>query len=294
MDIPATVVVGVKGGHIPKSVLLSLPILLIVLAIAVIGMTVAGENTPPTVVMHTPGEGADLGLTVIVSGNATDGEGFNISAYVEARWNDWEWFLLPATPADEGRSIIFGEMVNLNWHSPGEHLLQVRAFDGELYSEVAQVTVTVRDLADIVVMPSDITLDPEDARAGDGAKFSVVVRNQGGESVTGVEVVLRMNGSELGRRVIDSIDPHSQAVTVFDVNLERGNFSIVASAFSLQPVEEKSVANNRAERFFKIPAPRDVEDDRSTLLFTFGIALLIIVVLLGVFVLYSVVVSRKD
>ncbi len=135
---------------------------LLLLAALVIGMTATGENTPPTVEINTPGEGAVLGLTVTVSGNATDAEGFNIFSYVEARWNDWEWFNLPATPANVNRSIIFGEMVNLDWHTPGEHVLQVRAFDGELFSGVAQVTVTVRDLADIVVLPSDITLDPEE------------------------------------------------------------------------------------------------------------------------------------
>ena len=266
----------------------------LLLAALVIGMTATGENTPPTVEIRTPEEGAALGLTVTVSGNATDAEGFNISSYVEARWNDWEWFNLPATPANRNRSIIFGEMINLDFHSPGEHVLQVRAFDGELFSGVAQVTVTVRDLADIVVLPSDITLDPEDARDGEAAKYQVVVRNQGGEEVVEVEVILRMNGSEIGRRVMGRIGPNSQATTVFDLDLVRGNFSIVASAFSLQPVEEKSVTNNQAERFFEIPAAKDGASDWGTILFTIGVGILLIVVLLGVFVLYAVIVSRKD
>lgn len=272
----------------------TLLLLLVLLGAVVIGISALGENTPPTVVIHTPEEGTDLGLTVTVSGNATDADGFNISAYVEARWNDWEWFLLPATPANENRSIIFGEMVNLDWHTPGEHILQVRAFDGELFSEIAQVTVTVRDLADIVILPMDITMDPEDARAGEEAMYKVVVRNQGGEEAIEVEVVLRMNGSELGREVFIRIEPYSQVSAEFVVDLEQGNFSIAASAFSLQPVEEKSVANNHAERFFKIPASKDGKRDGGDILFLIGMVIMLIVVLLGVAMLFGVVASRKD
>ena len=66
--------------------------------ILVIGTHVGAENTPPQVTIETPSEGAELGMAVVVSGTATDEEGFNTSSYVEMRWNDWEWFVLPSNP----------------------------------------------------------------------------------------------------------------------------------------------------------------------------------------------------
>ena len=85
----------------------------IILIVIVLGMSAAGENTPPTVEIKIPKEGASLGMTVTVSGKARDAEGFNIASSVEARWNDWEWFPLPVTPADGNASMVFGEMVYL-------------------------------------------------------------------------------------------------------------------------------------------------------------------------------------
>ena len=251
------------------------------------------ENTPPSVEVTTPTEGSVLGLAVTVSGKATDAEGFNIDSYVEARWNDWEWFRLPNTPADGNRSIVFGEMVNLDWHSPGEHTLQVRAFDGELYSGVEEVTVTVRDLPDLVVLPEDIAMEPVDVREGEKANISVVVRNQGGEAVSDVEVVLHLNGELVDSLVLDVVPARSQATPSFLVGPGEGNNTFRGSALARGAVEERSETNNMAERSF-IVREAVLENGWDTpLLVRGGVILAVAVVLLATYA-HAVVSSRKD
>jgi hypothetical protein len=273
----------------------SVVLLIILISVALLwtGM-VTGENTPPRVTIQTPEEGASLALTVTVSGKATDAEGFDIDSYVEARWNDWEWFRLPNTPADGNGSIVFGELVNLDFHAPGEHLLQVRAFDSELYSDVEEVVVTVRDLADLVVLPTDITILREDADPVGMYDVSVVIHNQGGEDVPDVEVVLKVDGQILGSQVIDVIEASTQTRVSFNVDLGEGNVTVQVLAFSLQPVDEKSETNNEAQRSLTLKSPGDDGVGTSTILFATGIVILFIVVVLVVLYLYAVVVSRKD
>ena len=279
-------------GFLPRSFIL---LLLALLTVTLIDCAASGENTPPTVVIDTPKEAASMALTVTISGKATDTEGFNIDSYVEALWNDWEWFTLPNTPTGGNSTLVFGELVNLDWHAPGEHLLQVRAFDGELYSEVAQVNVTVRDLADLVILPTDITMDPKDARVDDRVKFFVVVRNQGGEDVPDVEVVLTMNGNKLGRKLVDRIEANSQATAVFEFSAEKsGDSSLLASVHSLQQIQEKSLINNEAERYFTIQDIEAVEWAIGWGLFGVGLVMAFILFWLAVFIFYRVVVSRKD
>ena len=280
-------------GFLPRSVIL---LFLALLTVTLIGCAASGENTPPTVVIDTPKEGASLALTVTVSGKATDTEGFNIDSYVEALWNDWEWFTLPNTPTGGNSTIVFGELVNLDWHAPGDHTLYVRAFDGELYSEMEQVNVSVRDLADLVILPTDITMDPEDARVDDRVKFIVVVRNQGGEDASEVEVVLTGSGQELARKVFTRIEANSQETMVFEYKaVKSGTGSLLANAFSLQPIQEKSLINNEAERWFTI---KDTEADPEWAigwgLFGVGLVMAFILFWLAVFIFYRVVVSRKD
>ena len=278
-------------GFLPRSVIL---LLLALLTVTLIGCAASAENTPPTVVIETPEEAANLALTVTISGKATDTEGFNIDSYVEALWNDWEWFTLPNTPTGGNSTMFFGELVNLDWHAPGDHTLYVRAFDGELYSEVAQVNVTVRDLADLVILPADINLATHDVVAGDKAEFRVVVGNHGGERVLDVEVVLKMNGTEVGRRFLAVLAGYNMAILFFDVEVEEGNYSMVASAYSRQTIEEKSMVNNQAERFFSIPAADEDAWDWGSMLFFIGAVILMVVFSIAIILLYYVVVSRKD
>ena len=232
-----------------------------VLAIAFVAMATAswGENTPPQVTVGTPSEGAVTSSLVTVSGSAIDEEGFNVSSYVEARWNDWEWFRLPINPGQDGHMLYFGEMINLDWHAPGPHLLQVRAYDGELYSDIFTVNVTVRDLPDLVILPTDITLDPDDTHAGQGSTIAVLVRNQGGEDIQEVEVVVKIGEDEVGTLVIPLIGAYNEEVARFKHTFGKGEVTVHASARSLLQAVEKSMANNQAERTFLIPEAEEDE-----------------------------------
>ncbi|NOQ53718.1 MAG: hypothetical protein GQ558_03830 [Thermoplasmata archaeon] len=228
------------------------------IAFVAVGMASWGENTPPQVAVGTPSEDAVIAQMVTVSGVANDEEGFNVSSYVEARWNDWEWFRLPINPGQDGHILYFGEIVNLNWHSPGPHNISVRAFDGELYSEIVVVNVTVRDLPDLVILPTDITLDPEDTFAGQSSRIVVLVRNQGGEDIEEVEVVVRIGDEEVGTLVIPLIGAYNEEIARFKHTFGKGNVTVHASALSLLQTTEKSMANNQADRTFTI---QEAEDD---------------------------------
>ena len=219
----------------------------------------ANGNTPPEVVLDSPSGGARLSATVLVTGTATDAEGFNISSYVEMRWNTWEWFAIASTPASGGLALYFGESVDLSWHTPGSHYLTVRAFDGELYSPEVNISVTVRDLPDLVILPSGIRLDPADAGAGDEASIVVTVENQGGEDVPDVEVVLRSGDREVGREVVDLVPKRDLVTVTFPLDLREGNVTFLATAHAKGQVQERSIINNGAEQTFTIP---EVGDDR--------------------------------
>ncbi|GAH38795.1 unnamed protein product, partial [marine sediment metagenome] len=231
------------------------------LAIAFVAMAMAswGENTPPQVAIGTPSDDAVIAQMVTVSGVANDEEGFNVSSYVEARWNDWEWFRLPINPGQDGHILYFGEIVNLDLHAPGPHRIRVRAFDGELYSDIVTVNVTVRDLPDLVILPTDITLDPEDTFAGQSSKIVVLVRNQGGEDIEEVEVVVKIGEEETGMLVIPLIGAYNEQVARFKHTFGKGNVTVHASARSLLQTMEKSLANNQADRTFVIPEAEEDE-----------------------------------
>lgn len=223
------------------------------LAVMAAAVTVSAENTPPAVTVDTPRANDALAQSVTLSGRATDSEGFNVDSYVEARWNDWEWFRLPITAADGNRSMVFGEMVNLGFHAPGEHTLHVRAFDGELYSEVASVPVTVRDLGDLVVMPTDITMRVVGVTLETIVEFHVVVHNQGGEDIHQVEVGLFIDGVEVDDASIDVVDAYSEERVVFERGLAKGrSYDVRVTASPHLSSEERSRENNEASRWFEV------------------------------------------
>lgn len=279
---------------IPPSTFLAILAFSTTLLVVALMTCAMAENTPPDLEVTTPTEGAALGLQVVISGTATDGEGFNMSSSVEARWNDWEWFTLPSTPADGGSALYFGEVVNLQWHIPGPHRLFVRAYDGELHSLTVEVNVTVRDLPDLVVMPTDISRDPEDGTAGDKADLVVIVRNQGGEDVGKVEIKFKVNGEDAGVVTIDALEAFGSARATLEVTLESGNMTVRASAYSVDPIEDKSLQNNEAETTIVVEEGEDGPG-----LGDIGPAIVIlvigVVVFLAAMLLYVIVVgSQKD
>lgn len=245
------------------------------------GTAAAAENTPPSVEIDMPVEGAQLGLTVAISGEATDTEGFNVSSTVEARWNDWEWFELPSTPAGAGKKLSYGEDVQLLWHAPREHVLTVRAFDGELYSEEVSITVTVRDLPDLVILPTDIAFTEDEVKGGEDADVQVTVRNEGGEDLEDVVVVLRLEDRQVGKTTVGSIPAHGTAVVEFTVAVEVGNMTLLATANVKGQVQERSQANNDAQQTFQILEDVDEIPDWQRTVFVLVVSGIFLVMILG-------------
>jgi hypothetical protein len=228
------------------------PIAALVLISTLIATSAGAENAPPTVEIETPTEGTLLGLSVQVTGNAWDADGFNIDSVVELRWNDWEWFEAPSNPGGDGNLLYFGELIDLAWHTPGEHVLHARAFDGELYSAVVNVTVMVRDLADLVVLPTDISLEPEAPRDGDDVTFRIEVRNQGGEPVPEAAVELLIDGEVVDVIGVSSIEGGGTQVTTGHWEGKAGDHVLKVVLDPEGELEEHSTLNNFATISFTV------------------------------------------
>lgn len=229
--------------------------LAVAVALLALSHPAAGENTPPTVEITKPSPGTPLGATAQVNGVARDAEGFNISSLVQLRWDDLAWFTALSTPGDNGSSLSWGTFVDMSPFTPGEHLLSARAFDGELWSAEANITVTVRDLPDLVVFPSDISLDPSDAEADERVDLVVVVHNFGGEDATGVVVRAAWEGTALGAATLDVVPARGNATARLRVSLTEGVSNVTVHVELPAPQQERSLSNNDAAATFELEGP---------------------------------------
>ena len=155
----------------------------------------------------------------------------------------------------------------------------LRRDHGELYSEEVNLSVAVRDLPDIVILPTGISLDPADASSGDVADIVVTVENQGGEGVPDVEVVLRSGDREVGRRVISHLPAGGSVDVRFSMGLDVGNLTVLATANAKGQVQERSAVNNDAERTFTIEEPDGDEGNWQVLLAV--VVVIVFLLLLG-------------
>jgi hypothetical protein len=242
------------GCGVGLTVLVVLAIALTLLALAGAALA-AGENTPPTVGIDKPTAGTALGVTAQVNGVARDAEGFNMSSFVQLRWDDLAWFLVLSTPGDNGSTLSYGTFVDMSPFTPGEHLLSARAYDGELWSEEANITVVVRDLPDLVVFPTDVTLDPPDAGPDERADLVVVVHNDGGEDATGVVVRAVWEGTALGEATIGLVPARGTATARIRVALAAGESNVTVHVELPTPQQERSTSNNDATAAFDIEGP---------------------------------------
>ncbi len=228
------------------------PVTGLLLITFLITVTTGAENAPPTVEIETPAEGTHLGLSVQVTGSAWDDDGFNVDSFVELRWNDWEWFEVPSNPGGDGNLLFFGELIDLTWHTPGKHVLHARAFDGELYSTVVNVTVAVRDLADLVVLPTDISLEPGSPRDGEEVTFRIVVRNQGGESIQEAAVQFIVDGEVVDVAGVSDIDGGATKVANGRWTGKAGDHVLKVVLDPEAELDERSTANNFATIDFTV------------------------------------------
>lgn len=217
----------------------------------------AADDTPPTIELTYPTPGAVLGASLQVRGVAHDAEGFNMSSYVVLWWDDWgEMFKVSSTPADDGFALAYGEIIDLTQFQPGPHHLHARAFDGLLWSVELNVSVTLRDLADLVVFPSDITLDPKGVEDGERAHVVVVVHNTGGEDATDVVVSALRNGTLIGETVLDRVGARGNATARIPWEAQAGDVYITVTVEGPPGLQERSTRNNDATGRFNVKEGR--------------------------------------
>jgi hypothetical protein len=224
-------------------------------ALAVLAHVVgAAEDTPPTIEMTYPTTGAVLGASLQVRGVAHDAEGFNMSSYVVLWWDDWgEMFKASSTPADNGFALAYGEIIDLTKFQPGPHNLYARAFDGLLWSVELNVSVTLRDLADLVVFPPDISLDPRDVEGGQRAHVVVVVHNTGGEDATDVVVRALRNGTLIGERTVPRVGARGNVTVRIPWEAQEGEVYVTVTVEGPAGLQERSTQNNDATEAFDVP-----------------------------------------
>jgi len=237
----------------PRStVLLTTTMFMAILALLalLISTDASADDTPPTIEITEPTPGAVLGTEVQVKGVAHDADKFNIQSYVELGWDEFEWNWIPTTPGGNGSQLSFDVAVDLITFLPGAHILRARAFDGVNYSAWANVSVTFRDVADLVVFPADISLSPSDAKAGERITLVVVVRNQGGEDVSDVTVRAVWEGTALGEVHLRVVPAGGHATARLKCALLEGASNITVHVEAKQPAEERNLSNNDASATF--------------------------------------------
>ncbi len=236
-------------GPVPSRLLFAL---LLLTSLAILSALASADNSPPTIEITDPRPGAALGAEVQVKGLARDVDGFNNMSHVEIRWDEFAWFKVSSTPGNMGFQLSFGEIVGLATFLPGPHYLLARAFDGVDYSAEANVSVSFRDIPDLVVFPADIRLSPEDARGGERITLVVVVRNQGGEDATDVTVRAAWEGTALGDVRLGVVPARGQATARLRCTLQEGTSNITVHVEAGASNEERSLSNNDASAVFEL------------------------------------------
>jgi hypothetical protein len=227
-----------------------------IVAMAVIVLLLArcasADNAPPTLEVDEPFSGAILGAEVRIRGVARDAEGFNMLSYVEVGWDELPWNTIPTTPGNRGYQLSFCVTVGLTTFLPGAHSLRVRAYDGANHSAWANISITIRDIPDLVVFPADISLSPSDARAGERITLVVVVRNQGGEDATNVTVRATWEGAALGVVRLRVVPAGGQATARLRCTLLAGTSDINVHVEAGASDEERNLSNNDASATFEL------------------------------------------
>jgi len=121
------------------------------------------ENTPPTVEFINPLHGEILQGIVSVEGSADDIDEEDVLT-VEAKVIPGEW-----TDADGGESWSWEW--DTTQEANGEYTLQARAFDGEDYSEIFEITVTVDNEGENVRPTASIDASTLEILAGETVDF---------------------------------------------------------------------------------------------------------------------------
>lgn len=100
------------------------------------------ENKPPVITVTSPKQGDKVKDKIEVKGTATDPDEGDKVQYVEFRIDDGEWTQITGT-------ALWSFEIDPKSLENGEHSIYIRAYDGELYSEEAKLTIQVNNPEDL-------------------------------------------------------------------------------------------------------------------------------------------------
>ena len=132
------------------------------------------ENEPPTVTITDPDDGDDVSDTVDIEGTAYDPEG--LLQRVEVKIGEGGWRTADGTGDWTWEWDTQGDF-------NGEYTLLARAFDGELYSEPASISVTVDNAGTNARPTARLSAEPDAAREGQRVTFDASASSDDGEVV---------------------------------------------------------------------------------------------------------------
>lgn len=182
-------------------------------------------NLLPTVTIDAPGDGSSVNGTVILEGSASDPDG-NVEK-VELRINGGDWETTSGTTS-------WSHEWDTQKESNGDHVVDVRSFDGIEHSAIETITLTVDNGAfvDLEIRPQDIDamMNPIESQ------IDVTVSNHGNQPAPAFLLVLEYTYNDVVHKIAEievadlaGFSAQTHRFT-WDTVGKLGDFEITASA----------------------------------------------------------------
>ena len=140
------------------------------------------NNNPPSVTITAPNNGKTISSTVTISGTASDSDG--TVQKVEVKIDSGSWHTASGTTS-------WSYLWDTTKVGNGGHTIYARSYDGEDYSGVYFVDITVSNAVspskpDLYLNDYDISFSDQDPDIGEDVTIYAVIHNRGGEDATAI------------------------------------------------------------------------------------------------------------
>lgn len=204
-------------------------------------------------VMLASGDTVDVDGYVVNRGNNQD----NVTLYVDAD-EGWTFaFEPPHMLLDRGEAGAF--VLHLTAPSglstSGEGVFNVSARSRGMAFETEAPLEVVYNLAELGVVPADLSLSPKNPASGQLVTLQAKVTNAGSVVARNVLVTVVADGEELARTTIDTIPPGGVGVATITLTAEPGSRLLRVTADPDDTVPETDEANNVATITLTVTSP---------------------------------------
>jgi len=204
-------------------------------------------------VMLASGDTVDVDGYVVNRGNNQD----NVTLYVDAD-EGWTFaFEPPHMLLDRGEAGAF--VLHLTappgLSTSGEGVFNVSARSRGMAFETEAPLEVVYNLAELGVVPADLSLSPKNPASGQLVTLQAKVTNAGSVVARNVLVTVVADGEELARTTIDTIPPGGVGVATITLTAEPGSRLLRVTADPDDTVPETDEANNVATITLTVTSP---------------------------------------